>query len=135
MAAPIPATSITSGVAAKGVVGSKACYTAECSPPQPPKYCSKWDKDLNHCVQWNDNHIPRPTLSARDITEVNISGVETDEVDIIEVETIEVDTTKVDAPEVDTTKVDTAKVDTTKVDSHKKLTCDNCFPYFSVSIL
>jgi hypothetical protein len=119
MAAPIPASSITSDAAGRDIVVRKGC-----SPPRPTTYCSKWDKDLDHCVQWNDEQTTKPTLSERDVTQVDISGGETGR------DTIEVDATKVDAP-----KVDNTKGDTTKADSHKKLTCDNCFPYFSVSIL
>jgi hypothetical protein len=119
MAPPIPASSITSDAAGRDIVVRKGC-----SPPRPTTYCSKWDKDLDHCVQWNDEQTTKPTLSERDVTQVDISGGETGR------DTIEVDATKVDAP-----KVDNTKGDTTKADSHKKLTCDNCFPYFSVSIL
>jgi hypothetical protein len=129
MAAPIPASSITSDVAAKDVVLRK-----ECSPPRPTAYCSKWDKDRNHCVESNDGQTTKSTLSERDITQVEISEVETGKADTIEV--VGTNTIVVADPiEVDAPKVDAPKVDTTKVDSRKKLTCDNCFPYFSVSIL
>jgi hypothetical protein len=105
MAAPIPASSIMSDAAGKDIVVRK-----KCSPPRPTTYCCTWDKDRNHCVEWNDEQTTKTALSERDITQVDIS-------------------------EVETGKVDTTTVDTTTVDSRKKLTCDNCFPYFSVSIL